>query len=121
MIPGTSTPPESPILIPHFMRGEVRIAAEVEHRSRSQSSRVATPRIILDELVWSRHEPVPALDFPIMEIIEFLAELGNRLAFDHNAHLQEALEQMTRLEYFRRIFADPVVDQDRLTSVADQE
>jgi hypothetical protein len=96
MIPATSTPPESPILIPHFVRGEVRIAADVEHRSRSQSSRVATPRIILDELVWSRHEPVPALDLPIMEIIEFLAELGNRLAFDHNAHLQEALEQMTR-------------------------
>jgi hypothetical protein len=96
MIPDTSTPPESPILIPHFMRGEVRIAADVKHRSRSQSSRVATPRIILDELVWSRHEPVPALDLPIKEIIEFLAELGKRLAFDHNAHLQEALEQMTQ-------------------------
>ena len=78
------------------MRGEVRIAADVEHRSRAQSSRVATPRIILDELVWPRHEAVPALDLPIREIIEFLAELGQRLAFDHNAHLQEALGHMTQ-------------------------
>jgi hypothetical protein len=82
------------ILVPHFTRGAVRIAAEVEHRSRARASRVATPRIILDDLVWSRHEPVPALDVPIKQIIDFLAELGERLDFDHNGYLQEALEQM---------------------------
>jgi hypothetical protein len=84
------------ILIPHFTRGEIRIAADVEHRSRSQSSKVATPRIILDELVWPRHEPVPALDLPVLEVIDFLAELGQRLAFDRNEHLQEALEHMAQ-------------------------
>jgi hypothetical protein len=96
MMSASSTPSGPPILIPHVTRGEVRIAADVEHRSRSQSARVATPRIILDELVWPRHEPVPALDLPIMQIIDFLAELGQRLAFDRNVYLQEALEQMTQ-------------------------
>jgi Acyl-CoA reductase (LuxC) len=96
MMSASPTPSESPILVPHVTRGEVRIAADVEHRSRSQSARVATPRIILDELVWPRHEPVPALDLPIMQIIDFLAELGQRLAFDRNRYLQEALEQMTQ-------------------------
>jgi hypothetical protein len=96
MIPDTSTPPESPILIPHFTRGEITIAAEVEHRSRLQARRVATPRIILDDLVWPRHEPVPALDLPIMEVIDFLAELGQRLSFDRNAYLQDAVTQMTQ-------------------------
>jgi predicted Zn-dependent protease with MMP-like domain len=96
MMSASPTPSESPILIPHVTRGEVRIAADVEHRSRSQSARVATPRIILDELVWPRHEPVPALDLPIMQVIDFLAELGQRLAFDRNRYLQEALEQMTQ-------------------------
>jgi hypothetical protein len=85
----------APILVPHFTRGTTRIAAEIEHRSRARASRVATPRIILDDLVWSRHEPVPALQLPILQIVDFLAELGERLAFDRNVYLQEALEQMT--------------------------
>ncbi|HLS97611.1 MAG: acyl-CoA reductase [Porticoccaceae bacterium] len=80
--------------VPHFIKGIVQHGAEVEQRSRAQSTPVFTPKISMDELVWRRHQPVPAFDTPINDIIDFLVEVGERLDFDSNSYLQEAVEKM---------------------------
>jgi hypothetical protein len=97
--------------ITHFIKGEVKRGAEVEHRSRAKAEPVYTPDINLDELVWRRHEPVPAYNTPIADIIDFLAEVGSCLDFDKNEYLQEALEKMsafTRLD--RRVLENSYRD-----------
>lgn len=78
------------ILVPHFIKGETVIEAQVEHHSRATSDVVMTPAIDLDSLIWSRSQPGPAFDTPIAEIVDFLVEVGRALDFDRNAHLQEA-------------------------------
>jgi hypothetical protein len=52
-----------------------------------------TPKLDLDELIWSRSEPGPAVEMPLEEIIDFLAELGERLDLESNTYLQEAVER----------------------------
>ncbi|MFA5494862.1 MAG: acyl-CoA reductase [Porticoccaceae bacterium] len=81
--------------VPHFIKGAVQHGAEVEQRSRAQSTPVFTPKISMDDLVWRRHEPTPAFNTPIRDIIDFLAEVGERLDFDSNPYLQEAVEKMS--------------------------
>jgi len=85
---------EDKLEICHIIKGVVKIGAEVEQRSRANSTAVYTPTINLDELVWLRHQPTPAFDTPIEEIIDFLVEVGERLDFDTNVHLQDALKKM---------------------------
>ncbi|MDB6060342.1 MAG: long-chain-fatty-acyl-CoA reductase [Verrucomicrobiaceae bacterium] len=81
--------------VPHFVKGVVKLGAEVEQRSRAQSTPVFTPKTTLDEMVWRRHEPTPAFNTPIADIIDFLVEVGERLDFDNNPYLQEAVANMS--------------------------
>ena len=81
--------------IAHFIKGELRTNATVEQRSRAQGTPVFTPAINRNDLVWSRHQPVPAYDTPITEVIDFLVKVGEHLDFDTNVHLQKALENMS--------------------------
>lgn len=90
----TERPKEARLAVPHFIKGKVQIDADVEHFSRALATPVYTPAINRNDLVWSRHQPTPAFDTPIDEIIEFLVEVGKRLDFDSNLHLQEALANM---------------------------
>ncbi|MDB5686536.1 MAG: long-chain-fatty-acyl-CoA reductase [Rhizorhabdus sp.] len=78
------------ILVPHVIKGETIIEAQVEHHSRATGDVVMTPGLDLDSLVWRRSEPGPAFDTPIAEIVDFLVEVGKALDFDRNLHLQEA-------------------------------
>jgi hypothetical protein len=78
------------ILVPHVVKGETIIEAQVEHHSRATGDIVMTPAIDLDSLIWPRHQPGPAFDTPIAEIVDFLVEVGKALDFDRNVHLQEA-------------------------------
>ncbi|MGH6781949.1 MAG: acyl-CoA reductase, partial [Sphingomonadaceae bacterium] len=78
------------ILVPHVIKGETIIEAQVEHRSRATGDIVMTPEIDLDSMIWPRGEPGPAFDTPIAEIVDFLVEVGHALDFDRNRHLQEA-------------------------------
>ena len=77
-------------LVPHVIKGETILDAQVEHKSRATGDVVMTPAIDLDTLIWPRREPGPAFDTPIAEIVDFLAEVGKALDFDRNVHLQEA-------------------------------
>lgn len=78
------------VLVPHVIKGEVQLRGEIEHQSRATGDTVVTPPIDLDSLVWFRHEPGPAFDTPLAEVIDFLVEVGKALDFDKNIYLQEA-------------------------------
>ena len=75
--------------VPHVVRGQVRRPSASS--DCTDYGDFTTPRIDLDELIWPRSEPGPAFELPLVEIVEFLTELGNRLDLDTNPHLQEAL------------------------------
>jgi Acyl-CoA reductase (LuxC) len=87
-------PAADQLAIPHIIKGVVQYGTDTEHRSRAQSTPVFTPKIHLNDLVWRRHEPTPAFDTPIADIIDFLTEVGHQLNFDSNNYLQEAVEKM---------------------------
>lgn len=84
------------VIVPHVIKGETIIDAQVEHRSRANDEVVLTPQIDLDSLIWPRRAPGPAFDTPIAEIVDFLAEVGKALDFDRNVHLQEAAVENLR-------------------------
>jgi hypothetical protein len=84
------------VRVPHVIKGETIIDAQVGHRSRGSGDVVLTPQIDLDSLIWSRRTPGPAFDTPIAEIVDFLAEVGKALDFDRNPYLQDAAVQNLR-------------------------
>ncbi len=84
------------VLVPHVIKGETIIEAQVEHRSRAGGDPVMTPLIDLDTLIWPRSQPGPAFDTPIVEIVDFLVAVGDALDFNRNVHLQEAAARNAR-------------------------
>lgn len=79
--------------VPHVLKGRLVEGRTVMHRSRDLGQDFATPAIDLDQAIWPRSEPGPAFATPIAAVIDFLVELGARLALDDNVLLQEALER----------------------------
>jgi len=87
-----------PILqVPHVVRGRLIDGLDAVYTSRDMGVDFATPAIDPDALVWTRREPLPMLNMPIAEILDFLVELGARLDLDTNASLQQAFEGMNRV------------------------
>jgi len=87
-----------PVLpVPHVVRGRLIHGVERVYTSRDMGVNFATPVIDPDALVWTRREPLPMLDTPISEILDFLVELGTRLDLDVNTSLQQAFEGMIRV------------------------
>jgi hypothetical protein len=79
---------------PFFYRGELVEGADETHRSRDLGVRFTTPTIDFDKAVPPRTEVPPLLDVPLAEIIDFLAETGQRLNAPGNVHVQECFERM---------------------------
>src|SRR5690242_2488066 len=77
---------------PHFVRGALIEGDAVRHRSRDLGADFVTPAIDLDALVTPRSQLPPLLNVKLAEIIDFLAETGERLNLDRNPHLQHCLE-----------------------------
>jgi hypothetical protein len=57
------------------------------------NARFATPRLELNQLVWSRAEPGPAFETPIAEVINVLVETGQWLARDPDGLVADALRR----------------------------
>ncbi|HSV34286.1 MAG TPA: acyl-CoA reductase, partial [Ramlibacter sp.] len=74
----------------HIIKGEAVFGSSLEYGSAR--SRFATPALDLDGLVWPRREPGPAFDVPLAEIMDVLAQTGDRLSRDPDGLLAEALE-----------------------------
>jgi hypothetical protein len=90
--------PQADLLhVPHVTKGETRFGEATVHRSRDMGADFVTPELDLDGLVWGRSEPMPMLDVPIAEVIDFLARVGPELDFERNQHLREAHDGMTRV------------------------
>ena len=98
---------EALIQVPHVVKGRALFGTDVRYRSRDLGADFATPRLDLDDLVWSRTDPLPCLNMPVTEIIDFMEQLGARLDLDRNVYLQEALEGMVKVsELGRRILVN---------------
>ena len=82
------------IAVPHVVKGETLHGGDVEHAS--DTAPFATPKLDLEQLVWSRLEPGPAFDVPVAEIIELLVATGRALGDDADGVLAEALEHNAR-------------------------
>lgn len=85
----TATKPETAWLAPHVIKGRAVIGAA------RLIGAVGVPALALDELVWPRTDPVPALALPVDEVIDFLVATGEALAAPGNEHVAAALEAMT--------------------------
>jgi hypothetical protein len=87
----TATKTETTWLAPHIVKGRVITG------SARRVGAVGLPQLGLDELIWPRTEPVPALAVPIGEVIDFLVATGAALASPGNAHVANALEAMASI------------------------
>ncbi|OBK68569.1 long-chain-fatty-acyl-CoA reductase [Mycobacterium colombiense] len=94
---------EDVLAVWHVVKGEPTLGAECGYGREGQ--RFATPKLDLDNLVWSRLEPGPAFDVPVAEIIDLLVEVGKALREDTFGHLAEACESLsTTVPHNRAIF-----------------
>jgi hypothetical protein len=75
---------------PFFVRGKLVEGTEVRHKSRDLGVDFVTPKIDLDALITPRTEPGPLFDVKLSEILDFLAETGERMRLDKNGYLREA-------------------------------
>ena len=82
---------------PFFVRGRVVEGAANIHRSRDLGVDFATPALDLDALVHPRTELPPLLNVPLAEIIDFLAEAGQKLIAPGNVHVDAAVERMAKV------------------------
>jgi hypothetical protein len=82
----------SSLSAPFFVRGDIVEGDATFHRSRDLGIDFATPAVDLDALITPRSTLPPLLDVPLSEIIDFLAETGDRLALDKNPHMQRCLD-----------------------------
>lgn len=84
-------------IAPLIIRGEIVMDADVEHGGRNPGTRFMTPdvRKHLRRLPTRPSSLADLYTVSFDEIVDYLAELGRRLAFDKNRHLQEALKLTT--------------------------
>lgn len=95
--PDAPTAEQKPMAVAHFVRGKLVEGDAVRHRSRDMGVDFATPEIDLNALVAPRSELPPLLNVPTSEIVDFLVEAGQRMDFETNPYLQEALEHTLKV------------------------
>ena len=86
------------IPVPHFVRGRSIEEYTIEYPSAG----LITPSVNLDELVWPRPEPFPAIDLSLDDVLEFLAVTGRALDLDTNPYLQDALDSLCEVNPYGR-------------------
>lgn len=86
----TNSSPNTVVPVNHIVKGEVVSGAS--HEYGSGSARFSTPKLDLNQLVWSRQQPGPAFDTPISEIMDVLEQMGQWLKADPQGLVAEALE-----------------------------
>lgn len=79
---------------PFFVRGKLVAATETRHRSRDLGVDFVTPQLDLDALIRLRTEPGPLFDVKLNEILDFLAETGERMRLDRGGYLREAVDRI---------------------------
>jgi hypothetical protein len=85
---------DQPTPAPFFVRGKLVAATETRHRSRDLGVDFVTPQLDLDALITLRTEPGPLFDVKLNEILNFLAETGERMRLDRGGYLREAVDRI---------------------------
>jgi Acyl-CoA reductase (LuxC) len=85
---------DQPTPAPFFVRGKLVAATETRHRSRDLGVDFVTPQLDLDALITLRTEPGPLFDVKLNEILDFLAETGERMRLDRGGYLREAVDRI---------------------------
>lgn len=95
----SSRPTENaqPDSAPFFVCGKLIEGDNRVHRSRDLGVDFATPEIDLNSLVLPRTELPPLLNVPLAEIIDFLAEAGQKLADDNNPYMGPCIDRLARV------------------------
>ncbi|WP_428338944.1 acyl-CoA reductase [Mycobacterium sp.] len=100
----------APVAIPHVVKGEALTKCTVIHTA-GDGTTFATPKLVLDDLVWNRSHGLPAVDVPVAEIIDILVSLGEELRKDPDGLLADALEALAATSpYERRIVENSYAD-----------
>lgn len=81
--------------IPHIVKGRLVTGSDMAHRGPGGFT-FHTPKLDLAALTWSRLEPPPAAQVPLLEIIDLLAETGKAIARDQGGFMSEARHNVAR-------------------------
>ena len=98
-----------PDAAPFFIRGKLVEGMDKVHRSRDLGAAFATPKLDMDQLVRPRTELPPLLDTPVSEIIDFLAETGQRLVDPGNPYVGACIERMAKVSLQPRAAIDYIM------------
>lgn len=82
---------------PFFVRGRLIEGHEEIHRTRDLGVTLASPKIDLNSLVPDRTELPPLLNVPLEEIIDFLAEAGQRFVAPDNPYLEACVDHLAKV------------------------
>ena len=92
----TASPsPAAVVQVPHVIKGTTVTGAA--HVFGPPGGEFATPRLDLDQLVWPRHEPGPAFDVPVAEIMDVLVATGGRMTRDPDGIVARACAEAKRV------------------------
>ncbi|MCB2059078.1 MAG: long-chain-fatty-acyl-CoA reductase, partial [Novosphingobium sp.] len=112
---------------PFFIRGKVVEGHDATHRSRDLGVTFATPKLELDELVHPRTELPPLLNVPLVEIIDFLVEAGQKLSDGKNPYVEAWIDRMAKVSLapraaieFQMTNASEYLDKKSLWEVVEQ-
>ena len=87
-------PKPQPVPLCHVIKGETITGSELSYGPADAP--FTTPKLELDPLVWPRHEPGPAFDVPVAEIIDVLVATGDWMRRDPQGLVAQALEFTVR-------------------------
>src|SRR5690625_1296855 len=82
---------------PFFVRGRLIEGHDEIHRTRDLGVTLASPKIDLNSLVPDRTELPPLLNVPLAEIIDFLAEAGQRFVAPDNPYLEACIDHLAKV------------------------
>lgn len=82
---------------PFFVRGRLIEGSDEIHRTRDLGVTLATPKIELNNLVGQRTELPPLLNVPLGEIIDFLAETGQRFVAPDNPYVDACIDHLAQV------------------------
>jgi hypothetical protein len=87
---------------PFFYRGKLVEGADSLQRSRDLGVTFATPKIDLNALVAPRTELPPLLNVKLAEIVDFLAEAGERMVDGKNPYIEACIERTAKVSLASR-------------------
>lgn len=86
---------EETLAVCHIEKGVASTEADELHQS-SDGFSFSTPALNLEQLTWPRHQPCPAFDVPVTEIVDLLVETGKALARDEGGYFSAALRSIEK-------------------------